>query len=177
MRLMARTALVTAAAIPLVVGLPGSASAAGQTDVNYVFTANGSTVTNTITNNSGSALTCSTSLAPAPGGVLPPVEDVLRNGQQLGSSGEIQPGLTAQVVADIADGPYVVLATCARSATDPAIWVSNYPGIEATLAQFPMPGFTVQEASRVITFPAGPTGQEPGSLPDVGSLLGSGSAN
>ena len=177
MRLIARTALVTAAAIPLAVGLPGSASAAEKADVSYVYTANASSVTNTITNNSGSPLTCATALAPAPGGVLPPVEDVLRNGQQLGSSGEIQPGITAQVVADIPDGPYVVLATCSRSATDPAMWVSDYPGIEATLAQFPMPGFAVQEASRVITFPAGPTGQQPGSLPDPGSLLGSGSAN
>lgn len=177
MRLTTRIALVTAAAIPLAVGLPASAGAAGQADVSYVFTANASSVTNTITNNSGSPLTCLTALSPAPGGVLPPVEDVLRNGQQLGTSGEIQPGVTGQTVADIPDGPYVVLATCSRSDTDPAMWVSDYPGIEATLAQFPMPGFTVQEASRVITFPAGPTGQGPGSLPDLGSLFGSGSAN
>ena len=145
--------------------------------MSYAFTANASTVTNTITNNSGSALTCLTALAPAPGGVLPPVEDVLRNGQTLGSSSEIQPGVTTQSVADIPDGSYAVLATCSRSATDAAMWVSDYPGIEATLAQFPMPGFTVQEASRVVTVPAGPTGQTPGSLPELGAPFGSGSAN
>lgn len=174
MGLIARTAIVVTAALPLAFGLPGTASAAGSADVSYAFTANGSTVTNTITNNSGAALTCLTALAPAPGGTLPPVEDVLANGQTLGSSGEIQGGVTAQPVPDIPNGTYVVLATCSRSGTDPAMWVSKYPGIEATLAQFPMPGFTVEEASRVVTVPAG---QASGPLPDLSSLLGSGSAN
>ncbi len=176
MRLIARTALVAVASAPLALAAIGPASAAEPTAVSYTFTVSGSTVTNTITNNAGSSLTCATSLAPAPGGVLPPVADVLQNGQTLYASGEIQPGVTAQSVTAIPDGTYVVLATCASSGTDAAMWVSDYPGIEETLRAFPTPAFTVQQASPVVTIPGASTNPNPGTLPDLGSLFGSGSA-
>ncbi len=176
MRLIARTALVAAATIPLSLVAPGLALSAEPTEVSYAFAVRGSTVTNTITNNSGSALTCATSLAPAPGGVLPPVGDVLGSGQSLYDSGEIQPGGTVQSVTDVPDGSYAVLATCSRGGTDAAMWVSDYPGIEQTLQQFPATAFTVQEASRVLTIPSSATPPVPGGPLNLGSLFGSGSA-
>lgn len=177
MRLIARTALVAAMSGPLALASLGPASAAEPTAVSYAFALSGSTVTNTITNNAGSSLTCSTSLAPAPGGVLPPVEDVLRNGQTLYTSGEAPSGVTTRSVTEIPDGTYVVLATCTSDGTDAAMWVSDYPGIEETLRAFPTPAFTVQQASPVITIPGGtPPHPAPGILPDLRSLFGSGSA-
>lgn len=176
MRLIARTALVAAASGPLALVSLATASAAEPTAVSYAFAVSGSTVTNTITNNSGSLLTCATSLAPAPGGVLPPVADVLQNGQTLYASGEVQPGVSAQSVTEIPDGSYVVLATCTSAGTDAAMWVSDYPGIEQTLRAFPTPAFTVQQASPLIAVPGAPTHPVPGALPDLRSLFGSGSA-
>ncbi|MFI6432886.1 hypothetical protein [Rhodococcus oryzae] len=168
MRLISRAALVAAASIPLAAVAPALASAATASDVTYAYTVNGSTVTNTIVNNSGTPLTCATSLAPAPGGVLPPVEDVLQNGQSLGASGEIQPGTVTQTVTDIPDGSYVVLASCGRYDTDPAMWVSAYPGVEEYLKQFPVTAFTVQQESTVVTVPhTNPAG------PDLGAIFGS----
>ncbi|MBB3037044.1 hypothetical protein [Hoyosella altamirensis] len=176
MRPIARTALVAAAAFPLALTSPGLAAAAEPTDVSYAYAVSGSSVTNTITNNSGSVLQCATSLAPAPEGVLPPVEEVLRNGQTLYAVGEVQPGGATQTVSDVPDGTYVVLATCSSDDTDPAMWVSDYPGIEETLQLFPATAFTVQEASRVVTIPGGaPTPAEP-AVPDLLTLLFSGSA-
>ncbi|MGW9426305.1 hypothetical protein ACWGSU_33985, partial [Streptomyces koyangensis] len=77
MRLTSRAALIAAAAIPLATAAPAAASAASAGDVTYSFAVDGSTVINTITNNSGTELSCATVLAEAPGGVLPPVADVV----------------------------------------------------------------------------------------------------
>ncbi|SEM47252.1 hypothetical protein [Rhodococcus maanshanensis] len=171
MRWTSRAALVAAASIPLAAVAP-PASAATASDVTYNYSVNGSTVTNTITNNSGTPIGCATSLAPAPGGILPPVEDVLRAGQSLYANGEVQPGTSTQTVTDVPDGSYVVLASCGL--TDPMIWwVSDYPGIADYLTQIPgLTAFTVQQESTVVTIPATtpPTG---GNLPDPGAIFGS----
>ncbi len=67
MRLTSRAALIAAAAIPLATAAPAAASAASAGDVTYSFAVDGSTVINTITNNSGTELSCATVLAEAPG--------------------------------------------------------------------------------------------------------------
>ncbi|MFC7450401.1 hypothetical protein [Rhodococcus daqingensis] len=168
MRLISRAALVAAASIPLAVAAPALASAAAASDVTYSFTVNGSTVTNSITNSSGTPLTCLTALAPAPGGVLPPIADVIGPGQSLAAQGEIQTGTSMQSVTDVPDGSYVVLASCGRYDTDPAMWVSAYPGVEEYLTQFPVTAFTVQQESTVVTIPhPDPAG------PDLGAIFGS----
>jgi hypothetical protein len=172
MRPLARVLIGAASCAPLMLLVPGTASAAEPTDVTYAFAVNGSSVTNTITNNSGAQLQCSTSLAPAPGGVLPPVAEVIGNGQSLYSTEPAgQPGVSTQTVADVPAGSYVVLATCGTQDSDPAFaWISDYPGIQDHLGTFPWTVFTVQQASTVVT--VGP----PSLLPDLGSLLPSGSA-
>jgi hypothetical protein len=156
MRLIAYTTLFGTAAIPLAVAAPAQASVAEAeaTDVIFAFTVSGSTVTNTITNNSSTTLTCGTALAPAPGGGLPPVRDVPSAGHTLHETGEVQPG-TTQSVLDIPDGSYVALASCSRADTDPAIWISDYPGIGDYLEQWPGAEFTVQQTSTVVTVPSG----------------------
>ncbi|MDH6679356.1 hypothetical protein M2284_003578 [Rhodococcus sp. LBL1] len=171
MRMASRAALVAATAIPLTMVAPALASAADASEVTYSFTVDGSTVKNTITNNTGTTLTCLTALAPAPGGVLPPVADVIGPGQTLYDHGEIQPGVTTQAVTEIPDGTYVTLASCGREGSDPALWVSDYPGIEDYLKPLPTPAFTVQQASTVVTVPnvAPPAA---GSV-DLGAMFGS----
>ncbi|GGC69912.1 hypothetical protein IEU95_01710 [Hoyosella rhizosphaerae] len=175
MRLIARTTFVAAVAVPLTLVAPGLVSAAEPTDVSYAFEVSGSTVSNTITNDSGSVLVCTTSLAPAPDGVLPPVEEVMRGGQTLFASGEVHPGGATQTVTEVPDGTYVVLASCATTDGEPAMWVSDYPGVEEVLQAFPATAFTVQDASQIVTVPSAPTPPAP-AVPDLLSLLGSGSA-
>ena len=153
MRSITRAALVGAATLPLAMAAPTPASASTAADVSFAYTASGSTVTNTITNNSGVPLHCGTLLGNAPGGVLPPVEDTLRAGQTIGTTGEIPTGTTAQVVTDIPAGSYVVLATC-TSGEATSMWISDYPGIEPYLTVFPYTVYTVQQASWVVTIPS-----------------------
>lgn len=168
MRLISRAALVAAASIPLAVTAPALASAATASDVTYAYAVNGSTVTNTITNNSGTPLTCATSLAPAPGGVLPPIADVIGPGQSLYDQGEIPTGVATQSVTDVPDGSYVVLASCGRQDAEHAMWVSDYPGIEEYLELFQLDAFVVQQESTVVTVPhPDPAG------PDLGAIFGS----
>ncbi|SNT00104.1 hypothetical protein [Rhodococcoides kyotonense] len=171
MRPLARVLIGAAACTPLMLAVPATASAAEPTDVTYAFAVEGSSVTNTITNNSGLPLNCSTSLAPAPGGVLPPVDQVIGNGQTLYASGNAgQPGVSAQTVVNVPAGSYVVLASCGTQDVEPAFaWISDYPGLEGYLGTFPWTPFTVQQESTVVTV-------EPGLFPDLGSLLPSGSA-
>ncbi|MDH6285076.1 hypothetical protein [Prescottella agglutinans] len=171
MRLASRAALVAATAIPLAMVAPAVASATDASEVTYSFTVDGSRVKNTITNNTGTTLTCGTALAPAPGGVLPPVADVITAGQTLYDHGEVQPGVTTQAVTEIPDGAYVVLATCGRDGSDPAMWVSDYPGIEDYLKPFQMPAFTVQQASTVVTVPN--TAPPAAGSVDLGTMFGS----
>ncbi len=171
MRMASRAALVAATAIPLAVVAPALASATDASEVTYSFTVDRSTVTNTITNNTGATLTCATALAPAPGGVLPPVADVIAAGQTLYDQGEVQPGVTTQTVAEIPDGTYVILATCGRSDSNPAMWVSDYPGIEDYLKPFQIPTFTVHQASTVVTVPN--TAPSTASSVDLGVVFGS----
>lgn len=171
LRLSTRTALVAATTLPLAVAAPALASAADASDVTYSYTVDGSTVTNTITNNSGVALTCATALADAPGGVLPPVADAISGGHTLGAAGEVLPGTSNQIVTDI-PGSYVVLATCSRQDSEPTMWVSAYPGIEEYLTAFPATAYTVERASTVVTI-AGDETTPPSLLPDLGALFGS----
>ncbi|MDV6281974.1 hypothetical protein [Rhodococcus jostii] len=179
MPMSARTTLLAAATIPLAVAAAAPASAAETTDVIFAFTVDGSTVTNTITNNSGTNIGCGTSLAPAPDRVLPPVRDVLSAGQSLYETGEVQPGTTTQSVMDVPDGSYVALASCSRTDTDPAMWISDYPGIEDYLAQWPGTEFTVQQASTVVTVavagedPAPPAAGDAPDVDDLGTIFGS----
>ena len=172
MRSILRTAFVTAAAVPLAVAVPGLAAAADASEVTYAFGVDGHSVTNTVTNNTGGILTCATSLAPAPGGVLPPVSEVLY-GTQLGTSSDIRPGATVHTVIDVPDGSYVALASCVN-ADATAMWVSDYPGIEETLALFPYESFTVEQAATVVTVPAElPALPSPGNEPVPNPLFGS----
>ena len=157
MRSITRAALIGAAALPLAMAAPTLASASTASDVSFAYTASGSTVTNTITNNSGGPLYCATLLGDAPGGVLPPVEDTLRAGQTIGMSGEILPGTTDQVVTDVPDGSYVVLATCTSSGEPTSMWISDYPGVEPYLTAFPYTVYTVEQASWVVTIPSAGT--------------------
>jgi len=106
----------------------------------YAFDVDGSTGINTITNNSCSELTCGTSLAPAPGGVLPPVWDVIGNGQTLcsiddaGQAGRNQYPARYRYPA----GAYVAPASCVTEGVDPTtVWVSDHPGLPDVLATLP----------------------------------------
>ncbi|WP_213572213.1 hypothetical protein [Rhodococcus sp. USK13] len=175
MRMTVRTTLLAAATIPLAVAVAAApASAAEASDVTYAFSVTGSTVTNTITNNTGASIGCTTSLAAAPDGELPPVDDIMRTGQSLYQQGDIPPGTTTQTVTDIPDGSYVALASCGREGTDPAMWVSAYPGIEQYLVQFPMTANTVQQASTVVTVPnSDPKREDIPDLSEPGTLFGS----
>nr|WP_308262076.1 hypothetical protein [Rhodococcus erythropolis] len=136
---------------------PSLASASTATDVTFAYSASGSTVSNTITNNSGGALQCSTSLGDAPGGVLPTIEDTMGPGQTIYESGVIPTGTTVQTINDISDGSYVVLASCVSVDEPTSMWVSDYPGLEPYLAMFPYTTYAVQQASWVVTLPAAGT--------------------
>ncbi len=65
MRSITRAALVGAAALPLAMAAPSLASASTAADVTFAYSASGSTVSNTITNNSGGPLQCTTGLGDA----------------------------------------------------------------------------------------------------------------
>lgn len=56
MHSITRAALIGAAALPLAMAAPSLASASTAADVTFAYSASGSTVSNTITNNSGGAL-------------------------------------------------------------------------------------------------------------------------
>lgn len=173
MRSINRVVLGVCVCAPALLAFPATASAAEPTDVSYAFEVDGSTVTNTITNNSDNTLTCATSLAPAPDGVLPPVWDVIGDGQTLYSTDDAgQSGVSTQSVVDIPAGTYVALATCGTENIDPAtVWISDYPGLTEVLATLPWTSYTVQQASPIVTI------ENPApALADLGSLLGSGSA-
>lgn len=133
---------------------PSLASASTAADVTFAYSASGSTVSNTITNNSGGALQCSTSLANAPGGVLPPIEVTIGPGQTIYESGVIPTGTTVQTINDIPDGSYVVLASCGSVDEPTSMWVSDYPGLEPYLAMFPYTTYAVQQASWVVSLPS-----------------------
>ena len=154
MRSITRAALVGAAALPLAMAAPSLASATTAADVTFAYSSSGSTVSNTITNNSGTPLQCITGLAPAPGGVLPPIEDTIGSGQTIYESGVIPTGTTVQTVTDIPDGSYVVLASCGSLDEPMSMWASDYPGLETYLAMFPFTTYAVQQASWVATLPA-----------------------
>ncbi|OZD04283.1 hypothetical protein CH275_13565 [Rhodococcus sp. 06-235-1A] len=153
MRSTSRILLGALLCAPVVLVFPATASAAQSTDVTNALEVDGPTVTNTITNNSGSELTCGTSLAPAPGGVLPPVWEVVGNGQMLYSTDDAgQVGISAQHVTDIPAGTYVALASCGTEGVDPTTaWVSDYPGLPDVLATLPWTSYTVQQASPIVT--------------------------
>ncbi|SNT52810.1 hypothetical protein [Rhodococcoides kyotonense] len=172
MRTFARAVFVSAAAAPMILAAAGIASAAESTDVTYAFEVDGSTLTNTITNNTGGTLNCTTSVALAPGGELPPIFEL--GGQTIAETGEDLPGVTTQTLTDLPPGSYVALATCWGTAEGSPMWVSDYPGIEQVLAQFPNESFAVQQASTVFDIPGGETA--PPAFPDLGELLRSGSA-
>ena len=114
MRLITRAVIGAAVSVPLALASNATAAAAAAGDVTYAFAVSGTSVTNTITNNAGTALLCTTSLAPAPNGVLPPIEDVFNAGQSLYQQDEIQPGETKQTVADVPAGTYVALVAGPR---------------------------------------------------------------
>ena len=152
MRSIIRTAGLTAAVAAFTVAAPAIGSAADAGEVGYAFGVDGTNVTNTITNTTGGVLTCTTSLAPAPGGVLPPISEVTGPGQTLYASGQVQPGTTTQTVTEVPDGSYVALATCVN-ADNTAMWASDYPGIGDILALFPLTAFAVQQSSTVVTVP------------------------
>ncbi|KZF05831.1 hypothetical protein A2J04_23655 [Rhodococcus sp. EPR-279] len=153
MRSTGRIMLGALLCAPALLVFPATASAAQPTDLTYAFEVDGATVTNTITNNSGSELTCGTSLAPAPGGVLPPVWEVVGNGQTLYSTDDAgQVGISTQHVTDIPAGTYVALASCVTEGVDPTTaWVSDYPGLPDVLATLPWTSYAVQQASPIIT--------------------------
>lgn len=152
MRILARTTGVAAAAALLLVGSSGTVLAAESNDVTFSFAAVGSSVENTITNSSGSVITCGTSLAPAPDGVLPPVGEVIGNGQSLYTGGEVPAGAVTQVVTDVPAGTYVALASCGLTEGDStAAWISDYPGLNEFLAQIPWTSYTVEQASTIVT--------------------------
>ncbi|MGW4482052.1 hypothetical protein [Rhodococcus triatomae] len=172
MRLFTRAALVAAASIPLATISPALASAVDAGDVTYSYSVNGSTVSNTITNTTGSAIGCTTSLAPAPGGVLPPIATVVSQGQSLYSHGEIPAGGATQSITDVPDGSYVVLASCGNS-SNTVMWVSAYPGLEDYLPLFQMDhAFVIEQESTVVTVPT-PASAPSGALPGLGEYVGS----
>ncbi|MFI7166771.1 hypothetical protein ACIBM3_30365 [Rhodococcus erythropolis] len=154
MRVITRAAFPAAGAIPLSLATPALAAAADADDVTFAYAVDGSTVTNTITNNSETPLTCATSLGLAPGGVLPPVEVILSGGQSFYDQGVVAPGATTQVITDVPDGSYVVLVSCGSDGDNPSMWVSAHPGIEGYLSLLPYTSYVVQQASSVITIPA-----------------------
>ncbi|MFV9428674.1 hypothetical protein ACNJ7K_09035 [Rhodococcus aetherivorans] len=153
MRHRARAAVITTFVVPAAVVIPGVAGAAEAEDVRYSFSVDGTSVTNTIVNNTGEELICSTSLGNAPDGVLPPVWEVVGAGQSLYEQGPVAPGTSTQVIADVPAGSYVALASCGN-ADSTAMWASDYPGIEEILALFPLTSFAVEQGATVVTVPA-----------------------
>ncbi|WP_328811800.1 hypothetical protein [Rhodococcus sp. NBC_00294] len=155
MRIPRRVAVVAAIAVPLALAAPGSVSAAEPTDITYSYDVVGDTVTNTITNTADGTVLCTTALASAPEGVLPPVETVVSQTHEYYESGSIAAGATTtQTVTDIPPGSYVVLATCTLGEFDSteAWWLSDYPGIKEHVEDLvPWTTYTVQQKSVVIT--------------------------
>ena len=104
MRTTLRTLTIASACTTLALVAPASALAAEPEDITFSFAVDGTSVTNTITNSSGTVIGCGTSLAPAPNGVLPPVLEVIGNGQSLYTNGDTQPGSTVQTITDVPAG-------------------------------------------------------------------------
>ncbi|MBY6683991.1 hypothetical protein HQ305_06780 [Rhodococcus sp. BP-149] len=163
--------MIAAIAVPLALAAPGSVSAAEPSDITYSYDVVGDTVTNTITNTADGTVLCTTGLAAAPEGVLPPVETVLSQTHEYYDTGSIEPGTTAtQTVTNIPPGSYVVLATCTLGEFDSteAWWLSDYPGIKEHVENLvPWTTYTVQQASVVITIDK--AAPEP-VLPAIGDL-------
>ncbi|KZF08456.1 hypothetical protein A2J04_01140 [Rhodococcus sp. EPR-279] len=172
MRTTLRTLAIASACTTLALVAPASALAAEPEDIRFSFAVDGNSVTNTITNSSGTVIGCGTSLAPAPNGVLPPVLEVIGNGQSLYTNGDTQPGSTVQTIADVPAGSYVALASCTSVDGDTTTaWISDYPGLDEFLNGLPWTSHKVEQSSTVVTVePSTPTTA-------LGSLLNSGSAN
>ncbi len=178
MRITLRTMAIASASAALVLAAPMSAFAAEAGDVTFSFNVAGATVTNSINNTSGAELGCATSLAPAPGGVLPPVGDVLQNGQTLYANGPAQSGATTQTVTDVPAGSYVVLASCSLTEGDTTtVWISDYPGLDDALAELPWTTHIIEQASTVVAVEGSGSAQTGGLLQYLGAILGSGSAS
>lgn len=151
MRTIMRAMAITAASASLSLIAATSAVAADPGDITFSFAVDGPSVVNTITNASDAAKHCGTSLAPAPGGVLPPVSEVLQNGQTLYATGEAQAGIAIQTVSDVPAGTYVVLASCSSTDGDTTTaWISDYPGLDEYLAELPWTSHTVVQASTIV---------------------------
>ncbi|MGW6377880.1 hypothetical protein ACWFRB_17655 [Rhodococcus sp. NPDC055112] len=172
MRLTARAALIAAASIPLAVVAPAQASAASAGDFTFAYTVNGSTVTNTITNNSGITQACSTVVTPAPGGVLPPVKDAVVDRPHQYTTDTVDPGTATQTVTDIPDGTYVVWAACGLGSGPTTFWVSDYPGLVDHMADI-HPGKTVFPVQQKATIVTVGDSEGSGSLADIGAIFGS----
>ena len=171
MRTTLRALTIASACTTLALVAPTSAFAAEAEDITFSFAVDGTSVTNTITNSSGTVIGCGTSLAPAPNGVLPPVLEVIGNGQSLYANGDTQPGQTVQTITDVPAGSYVALASCTSVDGDTTTaWISDYPGLDEFLSGLPWTSHKVEQSSTVVTVePSAPA-------PDLGSLLDSGSA-
>ncbi|AQA25041.1 hypothetical protein BTZ20_3886 [Rhodococcus sp. MTM3W5.2] len=171
MRLTSRAALIAAVSIPLAVVAPTQASAASAGDVTFAYTVNGSTVTNTITNNSGATQACTTAVTPAPGWVLPPAADVFVDQPFLYTTDAVDPGTVTHTVTDIPDGTYVVWAACGLGTGPTTFWISDYPGLTDYMTRFPdRTVFPVQQKATVVTLPRL---EGSGSLADIGAIFGS----
>nr|EJJ01721.1 hypothetical protein JVH1_0750 [Rhodococcus sp. JVH1] len=88
----------------------------------------------------------------------------------------MQSGETTQSVVDVPDGSYVALASCSRTHTDPAIWVSNYPGLEEYLAHTRAPRSPGSRHLLSSPSPARtphPPPTTPPDLSDLGTIFGS----
>lgn len=85
---------------------------------------------------------------------MPPVEVILSGGQSFYDQGVVAPGTITQVVTDVPEGSYVVLASCGSDGSNPSMWVSDYFGIEGHLSVLPYTSYVVQQASAVVTIPA-----------------------
>nr|WP_296770895.1 hypothetical protein [Rhodococcus sp. (in: high G+C Gram-positive bacteria)] len=178
MRKTVRTIAIAGGSAFLLLAAPLSAHAAEPDDVAFSFAVTASGVTNTISNASGVDLLCTTSLASTVDGVLPPVDEVIQNGPTLYASGQSAPGNSTQEVTDVPAGSYVVLASCALTEGDATtVWISDYPGLDEYLTPLPWTSHIVQQASPVVTIAGDPTPPNPVELPDLGSIIGSGSAN
>ncbi|OZC85671.1 hypothetical protein CH274_02055 [Rhodococcus sp. 06-418-5] len=152
MRTTLRTLTIATACATLALAAPTSALAAEPGDITFSFAVDGTSVTNTITNTSGTVIGCGTSLAPAPNGILPPVGEVIGNGQSLYTNGDTQPGTTVQTIADVPAGSYVVLASCTSTEGETTTaWISDYPGLDEFLTPLPWTSYKVQQESTVVT--------------------------
>nr|NIL81989.1 hypothetical protein [Rhodococcus kroppenstedtii] len=174
MRSMAKLGAAAAGSVGIVFALPSVASAADGSEVSFSYSAEGSTISNAITNTTDSTLRCSTSLEPAPDGVLPPLDTIL--GQDIFTGGDVPPGTTTQQLTDVPDGSWAVLVTCSNPGSEsPATWLSDYPGVEdyLTRLQFPTPWFAVDQASTVLTVPAPASGDTGSPLDGLSDAFGS----